>query len=105
MVPAMGYLLRVSPATKTQPPKPRASQRRATGMAARTRDLHRVKTSATAAEKLAPKGVETLARIVAASGDPNVPSNPHAVARAGARNAQRVLARELGGRWLVEPAA
>ena len=104
MVRALGYLLRVSTATTTQPLKTRSDRRRTTGMAARTRDLHGVKAAATPAEKLAPKGIDEIARIVAASGDPNVPRNPHAVARAGARNAQRVLARELGGRWLVEPA-
>ena len=104
MVHAVGYLLRVSSTTATPSPKTRSDRRRATGMAARTRDLHRVNAAATPAEKLAPKGIEEIARIVAASGDPNVPRNPHAVARAGARNAQRVLARELGGRWLVEPA-
>lgn len=100
MVRAVGYLLCVKTATKNAGTKTAG----APGMVARTRDLHRVKTAATPAERLAPKGADGLARIMAASGDPNVPRNPAAVARAGAKNAARVLGREFGGRWIVEAA-
>jgi hypothetical protein len=74
-------------------------------MAQQTRDLQRVKLASSAAAVLAPKGVDELARTIVAKGDPNVPRNPEAVARAGAKNAARVLAREFGGRWIVDVVA
>ena len=101
MVPALGYLLRVATATKTGQPKPRRNPRRGTGMAARTRDLHRVKAAATPAEKLAPKGVETVARIVAAGGDPNVPGNADALAAIASRAFARVLSEMTGEAWVA----
>jgi hypothetical protein len=101
MVAALGYLLRVSTATKTRPARARRNQRRATGMAARTRDLHRVKTAATPAEKLAPKRAETVARIVAAGGDPNAPRDADALATIASRAFARVLSEMTGEAWVA----
>ena len=101
MVARLGYLLRVSTATKTTPAKARGSQGRTTGMAARTRDLHRVKTAATPAEKLAPKGAETVARVLAAGGDPNAPRNADALAAIASRAFARVLSEMTGEAWVA----
>ena len=101
MVPALGYLLRVATATKTRQPRAPRNQRRATGMAARTRDLHRVNAAATPAEWHAPKGVETVARIVAAGGDPNAPRNPDALAVLASRAYARVLSARTGQPWVA----
>ncbi len=101
MVRALGYLLRVSTATKTKPPKARSSQVRATGMAARTRDLHRVTTATKADEKLAPVAGETVARILAAGGDPNVPRNADALAAIASRAFARVLSEMTGEAWVA----
>jgi hypothetical protein len=101
MVAALGYLLRVSTAAKTKSAKASRNQRRATGMASRTRDLHRVKTAATPAEKLAPKRAETVARIVAAGGDPNAPRDADALAAIASRAFARVLSEMTGEAWVA----
>ena len=101
MVVALDYLLRVGTATTTKRQKARGNQRRATGMASRTRDLHRVKTAATPTEKLAPKGAEAVARIVAAGGDPNAPRDADALAAIASRAFARVLSEMTGEAWVA----
>lgn len=101
MVLQLGYLHSVSTTTQTKP----KTLRQATGMERKARDLQRVDIASSSAAALAPKGVDELARTLVAKGDPNIPRSPDAVARAGAKNAARVLTREFGGRWIVDVAA
>ena len=101
MVAALGYLLRVSTTTKPKSVKARGNQRRATGMAARTRDLHHVKTAAASAEKFAPKGAESVARVLAAGGDPNAPRDADALAAIASRAFARVLSEMTGEAWVA----
>jgi hypothetical protein len=101
MVARLGYLLRVSTATKPKSVKARGNRRRATGMASRARDLHRVKTTATPAEKLAPKRAETVARVLAAGGDPNAPRDADALAAIASRAFARVLSEMTGEAWVA----
>jgi hypothetical protein len=101
MVRALGYLLRVGSTTATQPPKTRNTRRRATGMASRTRDLRRVKTATVPAEKFAPNGADTVARIIAAGGDPNAPHDADSLALIASRAFARVLSEMTGEAWVA----